>query len=657
MIRLCVMLSIALAAVQPGDANRLEAVAHLLEQNLDVHNNVDERCASYEMALKGGPYGSEFAHMSRLEVLGAIHDAVNAQREDGARVLSDVRQCMANMAAGGQPTAAGIGAFDRSQLVSLSKAHQDMRGLPLDQRCRLFDEQLRGFMQASKNPLASASKAALFQNAIARLNGRQLPFNNKQPFLVALEECVSNLSEYQSETGPKRNVISGPLPGAGVVPTAAGKNPIERAYDEFNSVKNNIKDLGQDLYNKVPAESHHNQGHHHPGNEVHGHLPQGAHHQSGALHFGNEVSGLLPAGFAHDHGRPLDELRYNENHQHNFDHHHQHNQNDKLSHELRLNQRHPFEHQNHHEHAQLHELEDRLRDQSRRAVSLEAQIEQYEMVNSELEKKVAELQRQLASAQEALQYGHKQRKNDDDDDDDDSDSDDDDDDRSIGDVIKHKKEQKKYKKDKKKGKKDDDDKVYKDPVDIARKLQDKMNSSESPESRCQKYYMALNYNGKVNKKLLKILSQLRLPKSTNQDQAYFDSLSQYAQLLAGSSQKHSQQASREIQQCLTRRESMSHSTSTQQRSLGPNEIPVIDARNKHHQHHADYARNQQHFEPSHVVNSFGHSSAQEIPVTFVNSDRPNVRRNWSYSRSSGGPAGARAVAFANFHGMPSAFVE
>lgn len=168
----------------------------------------------------------------------------------------------------------------------------------------------------------------------------------------------------------------------------------------------------------------------------------------------------------------------------------------------------------------------------------------------------------------------------------------------------------------------DDDKIYNDPVDIARKLQRTLNAYEALENRCQKYYIAINHPGKVTKKFIRLIAKLNLPRTMITDGAYYEFLDEYLQLLNRSADKSSRLAARDLEQCLI---NFSNGPSAAESMHYYQDEP-------HQQVHMRDSRGRHMYAPTTIDGH--HSGPHEIPVEFVDKRNPRVVHNWSYDRSS-----------------------
>lgn len=139
--------------------------------------------------------------------------------------------------------------LNRLDLSELSKVQRESKVFPLERRCEMFEEKLRSMLGDT-----GSNRFKLFEQVAGVLALRKLPFNNDQPFLTALKQCVDELpkSAAPADSGVRREVIAPPSPihGPAVIPpeVVVPPSPLAHSMDEFNEVKKNIKDFGQDIY-------------------------------------------------------------------------------------------------------------------------------------------------------------------------------------------------------------------------------------------------------------------------------------------------------------------------------------------------------------------------------------------------------------------------
>lgn len=142
--------------------------------------------------------------------------------------------------------------LSRLDLAQLSQVRLESRQLSMGEKCETFAQELRS-MLADKAPV-DGDDEKLFSLVVKVLSKRKLPFNNGQPVLGELQACLlaaRNNQQNQNEETTKRSVIAGPPRYDPPAPKPSG---MQQAMSDFNGVKNNVKDFGQDLY-KYPKSS------------------------------------------------------------------------------------------------------------------------------------------------------------------------------------------------------------------------------------------------------------------------------------------------------------------------------------------------------------------------------------------------------------------
>lgn len=476
--------------------------------------------------------------------------------------------------------------FNQEDLVKLSRVLRETRNVPLEERCEVYERTLREILPQS------ADRGTLFKEVIDSLAARTvLPSfraqNSEQPYVKQLRECVDQLADYRPASSPKRTVVAGPSPDSRPS-TPKGDDPMVGVMNEFAQVKERVVDPVKDLYPPRAAQAAELK--HHEDHES----------DSDSDHDSHSDSSSDAGSRDEELDDQLDQLHtewHHEADEHHSRHHDEHHpphttMEPALVHELVQEEleEEELEHRIERERDPVRKLELQLEREQKRTKSLVEQLDKnryeledlleekerrerssqlgasdnenvldrsrYEMMKSLYEEvrereertnaKLDELSRQLAACQsrEFEAKGPRYES------DDESDEDD-----------------------------DDDEKAYKDLGKMVGKLQDKMSSSESPARRCQKYYLLLNFPGKVTKKVVKTVAKLALPESEPTGE-FYESLRSFAGQLAQT--KSAKKAVRELDECLGRQNQAGP------RHLGGSAVAFgvpIEGPSSFHQHH------------------------------------------------------------------------
>lgn len=137
-----------------------------------------------------------------------------------------------------------VGILSRLDITELSGLRTSSQKYPINQRCAFYEEKLRHLLGTNAE---NKSQKEVYSMVIDSLRQRKLPYNNNQPVLDDLEGCLRTLHADIEKSAPKREVIAGPP----VYPKSMDKmSPMHEAHKEFQEVRNNVKDFGQDIYDQ-----------------------------------------------------------------------------------------------------------------------------------------------------------------------------------------------------------------------------------------------------------------------------------------------------------------------------------------------------------------------------------------------------------------------
>lgn len=137
-------------------------------------------------------------------------------------------------------------------LVRLSQVKTLTKNMNKEDKCLHYGSELREMLKDFKS-----LQNDIFNKLVDALRQRKLPMNNKQPVLADLEDCLG-LPHSEDQTLPDLQnpveVIAGPQETS---EQAVANEPMKDVLNEFENVKKNVKDYGQDLYykgNKLVSE-------------------------------------------------------------------------------------------------------------------------------------------------------------------------------------------------------------------------------------------------------------------------------------------------------------------------------------------------------------------------------------------------------------------
>lgn len=142
-----------------------------------------------------------------------------------------------------------------SQRARLSQLRLLTRHLNFEQKCDALAQAIR----EQVFPDETGNNEQTLMRTVRVLRQRKLPMNNRQPILVDLEDCLHlphSEDDQESETGAKLEVIAGP-PSMDQGKVEANSS-MDLVKEEWRSVKDNVKDFGQDLYRVREDGSHNN---------------------------------------------------------------------------------------------------------------------------------------------------------------------------------------------------------------------------------------------------------------------------------------------------------------------------------------------------------------------------------------------------------------
>lgn len=381
----------------------------------------------------------------------------------------------------------------REGIAELSEIRVRDRSQPVKIRCANYERTLRELV--TDEPLKGAAGTILFEAVFEVLKNRKLPFNNPQPVLSDLQECLAQKSEAPTEhppageqVQPRRDVIAGPPRKES--PAPQDDDRMKKILDEHETARKRTVDQGQDIYYKPNSQDE---------NEFYYDRPKSSDanlDKRGLLNkIANELKEEADDDDNDDDDRSTDD-EYNE-----ADGGHQEGDGDNDDEvQPRYEQRNSEAGDNDAD----HELVENL---TREKENLEESLKLKESELESLQLEVAGLKRVVATGKleadsssnradldrarfeemkqlyESVSKREENMK------------------RIIDEMNfnKHEKEDKK-----------DDKKRVKDPADQAAILFEKLSAKDGPEDRCYKYYLLFTYPDKIVKKTVKTIAKLQL---------------------------------------------------------------------------------------------------------------------------------------------------